>query len=64
MHMWDKFTPIEETLRALDDLVRAGKVRYIGFSDTARVEDGAGTGHRCVPGLDAARRAADRILAD
>jgi len=34
MHLWDRFTPIEETLRALDDLVRAGKVRYIGFSDT------------------------------
>ena len=34
MHAWDKFTPIEETLRALDDLVRAGKVRYVGFSDT------------------------------
>jgi aryl-alcohol dehydrogenase-like predicted oxidoreductase len=33
MHPWDKFTPIEETMRALDDLVRAGKVRYIGFSD-------------------------------
>jgi aryl-alcohol dehydrogenase-like predicted oxidoreductase len=34
MHSWDKFTPIEETMRALDDLVRSGKVRYIGFSDT------------------------------
>jgi aryl-alcohol dehydrogenase-like predicted oxidoreductase len=34
MHCWDKFTPIDETMRALDDLVRAGKVRYIGFSDT------------------------------
>jgi aryl-alcohol dehydrogenase-like predicted oxidoreductase len=34
MHAWDRFTPIDETLRALDDLVRAGKVRYIGFSDT------------------------------
>lgn len=34
MHMWDPHTPVEETLRALDDLVRAGKVRYIGFSDT------------------------------
>jgi aryl-alcohol dehydrogenase-like predicted oxidoreductase len=34
MHMWDKHTPIDETMRALDDLVRAGKVRYIGFSDT------------------------------
>src|SRR6185295_14213914 len=34
LHGWDKFTPIDETMRALDDLVRAGKVRYIGFSDT------------------------------
>jgi aryl-alcohol dehydrogenase-like predicted oxidoreductase len=34
MHAWDRFTPIEETVRALDDLVRSGKVRYIGFSDT------------------------------
>jgi aryl-alcohol dehydrogenase-like predicted oxidoreductase len=34
MHSWDKFTPIDETMRALDDLVSAGKVRYIGFSDT------------------------------
>ena len=34
MHLWDRFTPIEETMRALDDLVSAGKVRYVGFSDT------------------------------
>src|SRR6218665_846613 len=34
MHCYDAHTPIEETMRALDDLVRAGKVRYIGFSDT------------------------------
>jgi aryl-alcohol dehydrogenase-like predicted oxidoreductase len=34
LHCWDRFTPIEETMRALDDLVAAGKVRYIGFSDT------------------------------
>lgn len=34
MHLWDRFTPIEETMRALDDLVRAGKIRYVGFSDT------------------------------
>ena len=31
MHCWDRFTPIEETIRALDDLVVAGKVRYMGF---------------------------------
>jgi aryl-alcohol dehydrogenase-like predicted oxidoreductase len=34
MHMWDRFTPIDETMRALEDLVQAGKVRYIGISDT------------------------------
>src|SRR5215470_18573723 len=34
MHCWDHHTPIDETMRGLDDLVRAGKVRYIGFSDT------------------------------
>lgn len=34
MHLWDRFTPIEETMRALDDLVTSGKVRYVGFSDT------------------------------
>ncbi len=33
LHNWDRFTPVEETMRALDDLVRAGKVRYLGFSD-------------------------------
>ena len=34
MHCWDRLTPVEETMRALDDLVTSGKVRYIGFSDT------------------------------
>jgi aryl-alcohol dehydrogenase-like predicted oxidoreductase len=34
LHMWDFMTPIEEVLRAMDDLVSAGKVLYIGFSDT------------------------------
>jgi aryl-alcohol dehydrogenase-like predicted oxidoreductase len=34
MHAWDATTPIEETMRALDDLVASGKVRYLGFSDT------------------------------
>ena len=33
LHSFDPFTPQEETLRALDDLVRAGKVRYIGASN-------------------------------
>jgi len=34
LHNWDKHTPIEETMQALHDLVQAGKVRYIGVSDT------------------------------
>ncbi|WP_370326052.1 aldo/keto reductase [Euzebya sp.] len=34
VHIWDPHTPVEETMRALDDAVRAGKVRYIGLSDT------------------------------
>ena len=34
LHIWDKNTPIDETMAALDDLVRAGKVRYLGVSDT------------------------------
>ncbi|MGP1309089.1 MAG: aldo/keto reductase [Phycisphaerales bacterium] len=34
MHFNDPHTPIDETMRTLDDLVSAGKIRYIGFSDT------------------------------
>ncbi|MBX3275895.1 MAG: aldo/keto reductase [Sandaracinaceae bacterium] len=34
VHAWDDYTPFEETMRALDDLVRAGKVLYVGVSDT------------------------------
>jgi len=33
VHMWDRHTPLEETMRALDDVVRAGKVLYVGISD-------------------------------
>lgn len=33
VHSWDYETPIEETMRALDDLVRQGKVRYLGASN-------------------------------
>lgn len=33
IHGVDRDTPIEETVRALDDLVRSGKVRYVGFSN-------------------------------
>lgn len=33
VHAWDGLTPVEEVLRGLDDLVRSGKVRYLGLSD-------------------------------
>jgi aryl-alcohol dehydrogenase-like predicted oxidoreductase len=37
VHEWDGLTPLDETLSALDDLVRSGKVRYVGSSNyTAR----------------------------
>lgn len=34
VHAWDFMTPVEEVMRGLDDLVRAGKVLYVGISDT------------------------------
>ena len=33
VHAWNQTTPLEELMRALDDMVRAGKVLYVGFSD-------------------------------
>ncbi len=33
VHLWDRHTPVEETMRALDDAVRAGKILYVGISD-------------------------------
>ncbi|KRE94961.1 aldo/keto reductase [Frateuria sp. Soil773] len=33
LHTWDRVTPAEEVMRTLDDLVRAGKIRYAGLSD-------------------------------
>ena len=34
LHAWDTVTPVEEVVSALSDLIRAGKIRYYGFSDT------------------------------
>ena len=34
LHIWDETTPVDEILRAMDDLVRAGKVVYVGISNT------------------------------
>ncbi|HEY4017568.1 MAG TPA: aldo/keto reductase, partial [Pseudonocardiaceae bacterium] len=34
VHLWDRHTPVEETMRALDDAIRQGKILYVGISDT------------------------------
>jgi aryl-alcohol dehydrogenase-like predicted oxidoreductase len=34
VHIWDYLTPVDEVVRALDDQVRAGKILYVGISDT------------------------------
>ena len=49
VHRPDPLTPIEETLRALDDLVRAGKVRYIGCSNFSAAADDRGAMGRAAP---------------
>lgn len=48
IHQFDKLTPIEETLRALDDLVHTGKILYIGVSNWAawQIEKGLGISAR------------------
>src|ERR1700745_2998493 len=33
IHVWDQITPVEEVMRGLDDLIRQGKVLYVGISD-------------------------------
>ncbi|NUM43989.1 MAG: aldo/keto reductase [Anaerolineales bacterium] len=47
IHMWDPATPLEETLGALDTLVKAGKVRYLGASNVA--------GHQLQKAIDLSR---------
>ncbi len=48
LHAWDFMTPVEEVMRAFDDMVRQGKVLYIGISDTpAWIVSQANTLARC-----------------
>jgi aryl-alcohol dehydrogenase-like predicted oxidoreductase len=48
LHQWDGLTPLEETMEALDSLVRAGKVRYVGCSNFS--------GWHMMKAMEAARR--------
>jgi aryl-alcohol dehydrogenase-like predicted oxidoreductase len=52
MHFYDTETPVEETLGALDDLVRAGKVRYIGCSNWLAYRVARALGHSEARGLE------------
>ena len=56
-HFFDADTPIDETLRALDDLVRAGKVRYCRVLELSRVAAGEGALGQRQAGLGALRLA-------
>jgi aryl-alcohol dehydrogenase-like predicted oxidoreductase len=49
MHRWDPLTPLEETLRGLEDVVRDGKVLYLGASNYAawQIATGLGISARC-----------------
>jgi len=51
IHGWDPATPMEETLGALDDLVRQGHVRYIGVSNWAAWQIMKALGHSAAKGL-------------
>lgn len=63
LHNFDPVTPVEETLRALDDLIRDGKVRYVGFSDVAGVGCCRSGNHRAFPRVGSDHRAAVGVLA-
>jgi aryl-alcohol dehydrogenase-like predicted oxidoreductase len=51
VHSWDAQTPIDETLSAMDDLVRSGKVRYVGCSNTLAYQLARSVGRSEVLGL-------------
>ena len=44
MHQWDPDTPLEQTLRVLDDLVHSGKVLYLGCSNYAAYQTATALG--------------------
>jgi aryl-alcohol dehydrogenase-like predicted oxidoreductase len=51
LHAWDPWTPMEETLAAIDDAVRSGKVRYVGISNYSGWQTSrAATWQQAVPG--------------
>ncbi|MBN8830766.1 MAG: aldo/keto reductase [Sphingomonadales bacterium] len=52
VHGWDPETPVEETMRALDDIVRSGRARYIGVSNWAAWQVAKAQGIAAAKGLE------------
>ena len=63
VHEWDGVTPMEETLGALDDLVRAGKVRYVGLLELLGLADVEGARRLGAARARALRQPAGLLLA-
>ena len=61
IHRWDTETPIEETLEALNDIVRAGKARYIGASTHGGLAVRQGPAHVESARVDAVRLDAESL---
>jgi len=57
LHNFDPATPARRPSGRLDDLISAGKIRYVGFSDVAGLGDRRGGHHRAVPRLGSDHRA-------
>ena len=64
VHIWDQITPVEEVMRGLDDLVRAGKVLYVGISDAPAWWIAQANTLAHLRGWSPLRRIADRIQPD
>ena len=63
LHMWDGMTPVDEVVRALDDLVSSGKVLYVGISDTPAWVVSQAVTLADLRGWSPLRRAAGAVLA-
>jgi aryl-alcohol dehydrogenase-like predicted oxidoreductase len=64
VHIWDQMTPVEEVMRALDDLVRIGKVLYVGISDAPAWWIAQANTLAHLRGWSPLHRVADRIQPD
>jgi hypothetical protein len=61
VHLWDGITPVEEVMRGLDDIVRRGKVLYVGDIGHSRMVDRPGKHSGGASRLDTVHRVAGRV---